>query len=165
MSGPSQRASGPAGQPKRKPNTIDLPTAKQMLPLVASIVRDIVDTRQRMTHLSGEQDVLDRERRNLTWESRRRRYMLADELNTASKAYTSAVSELSRLGVNLVDETAGTVDFPTKINGRPAAFTWQIGEDGVGYWRYAGEEQRRPIPTDWQHGTALRTRSETAGGQ
>lgn len=165
MSGPSQRATGPTGQPKRKQNAIDLTTARQMLPLVESIVRDIVDTRKRLANLSSEQDVLDRERRSLTWESRRRRYSVTDELSTANKAYSAAVGELSQLGVSLVDPTAGCVDFPTRINGRPAAFTWQMGEDGVGYWRYAGEDQRRPIPTDWQQGTALRSRGETAAGQ
>lgn len=161
MSGPSQRASGPTDQPKRKPNAIDLSTARQMLPLVRSIVQDIVDKKQQLAHLSGEQDMLDRERRSLTWESRRRRYSLSDELNTTSKAYTAAVGELTQLGVSLVDDAAGSVEFPTRINGRPAAFSWQMGEDGVRYWRYAGEEQRRPIPTDWQQGTALRSRAES----
>jgi hypothetical protein len=165
MSGPSQRATGPTGQPKRKQSAIDLSTARQMLPLVQSIVRDILDTRQKMTHLSGEQDVLDRERRSLTWESRQRRYSLTDELNTANKAYSAAVGELGQLGVNLVDDDAGRVDFPTRINGRPAAFSWQMGEDEVGFWRYAGEDQRRPIPTDWQQGTALRSRADAASGQ
>jgi hypothetical protein len=161
MSGPSQRASGPTDQPKRKPNAIDLSTARQMLPLVRSIVQDIVDKKQQLAHLSGEQDMLDRERRSLTWESRRRRYSVTDDLNLASKAYSAAVGELTQLGVSLVDDAAGSVEFPTRINGRPAAFSWQMGEDGVRYWRYAGEEQRRPIPTDWQHGTALRSRAES----
>ncbi len=161
MSGPSQRATGPTDQPKRKPNAIDLSTARQMLPLVRSIVQDIVDKKQQLAHLSGEQDTLDRERRALTWESRRRRYSVADDLNTTSKAYSAAIGELTQLGVSLVDDAAGSVEFPTRINGRPAAFSWQMGEDGVRYWRYAGEEQRRPIPTDWQHGTALRSRAES----
>ena len=105
--------------------------------------------------------MLDRERRSLTWESRRRRYSLTDELNTTSKAYSAAIGELTQLGVSLVDDAAGSVEFPTRINGRPAAFSWQMGEDGVRYWRYAGEEQRRPIPNDWQPGTALRSRAES----
>ena len=58
MSGPSQRATGPSGQPKKKTSSIDLSTARQMLPLVESIVRDIVDTRKQLSHLSGEQDTL-----------------------------------------------------------------------------------------------------------
>ena len=164
MSTPSQRATGPAGQPKKKAQAIDLSTARQMLPLVASIVRDIVDTRKQLTHLSGEQDTLDRERRSLSWESRRRRYSLTDELNTVNTAYTSAVGELSQLGVSLVDADDGAVDFPTRINGRPAAFSWRMGEEGVRYWRYDGEEQRRPIPTDWQQGTALRGRGNSDSG-
>ena len=39
------------------------------------------------------------------------------------------MGELSGLGVSLVDDEAGEVDFPTKINGRPAAFSWRLGED------------------------------------
>ena len=59
------------------------------------------------------------------------------------------MSELSALGVSLSDDETGEVDFPTKINGKSAAFTWKLGEEAVRFWRYSGEEQRRPIPADW----------------
>ena len=161
MSGSShKRASEPTGKPKKKAAAIDLSTARQMLPLVRSIVTDIVDQKRRLADLSHEQDILDRERRSLTWESRRRRYTVTDEVTQTERNYTTAVGELASLGVTLVDPDAGRVDFPTRINGRPAAFSWQVGEDVVGFWRYAEEEQRRPIPTDWQHGTALRVRGD-----
>jgi hypothetical protein len=161
MSGSSnKRASESAGKPKRKPATIDLSTARQMLPLVRSIVRDIVDQRRRLADLTQEQDVLDRERRSLTWESRQRRYTLSDERSRTEKNYATAIGELNELGVSLIDADAGRVDFPTRINGRAAAFSWQSDEEAVGFWRYAGEEMRRPIPTDWQPGTALRVRGD-----
>lgn len=161
MSGsPNKRASESADRPKRKPTAIDLSTARQMLPLVRSIVRDIVDNKQRLADLVKEQSVLDRERRSLTWESRRRRYAVSDERTRAERGYATAVDELVKLGVALVDATAGQVDFPTRINGRPAAFSWQTGEEAVGFWRYTGEDLRRPIPTDWQPGTALRVRND-----
>jgi hypothetical protein len=161
MSGSShKRASELPGKPKRKAGAIDLSTARQMLPLVRSIVTDIIDQKRRLADLSHEQDILDRERRSLTWESRRRRYAVTDEVSQTERNFTTAVGELSRLGVTLVDPDAGRVDFPTRINGRPAAFSWQVGEEGVGYWRYAEEDLRRPIPTDWQHGTALRVRGD-----
>jgi hypothetical protein len=161
MSGSSnKRASESAGKPKRRAATIDLPTARQMLPLVRSIVRDIVDQKQRLTDLVTEQRTLDLERRNLTWESRRRRYLVTEEVSQAERHFATAVGELSQLGVSLTDPIAGRVDFPTRINGRPAAFSWQMGEDGVGFWRYAEEDLRRPIPTDWQPGTALRPRRD-----
>jgi hypothetical protein len=129
-----------------------------MLPLVRSIVTDIVDTRHRLTELSAEQDALDSNRRGLDWAARQRRYAVHEDVARTEKHLTGAVTELTALGLTLVDSVAGQVDFPTRINGRPAAFSWRLGEEGVGHWRYSGEEHRRPIPADWQPGAPLRTR-------
>ncbi|OWK38324.1 DUF2203 domain-containing protein [Fimbriiglobus ruber] len=160
MSSSPNRASNPTGKPRRKDVTVDLSTARQMLPLVRSIVADIVTSRQHLNRFATEQELLDDNRRALDWSGRRRRYALHDELAQVEKNLTTAVSELDSLGLLLVDPDAGTVDFPTKINGRPAAFSWQLGEDGVAHWRYNGEQQRRPIPADWQQGAPLRARSD-----
>ena len=119
-----------------------------MLPLVRSIVADIVDSKKALTDLSSEQDQLDRNRRQLEWSARDRRYSLRDEVAKAEQNYGKALTELDDLGVSLVDLANGRVDFPTRINGRSAAFSWQIGEEAVAHWRYAEEEQpgrSRPI--------------------
>jgi hypothetical protein len=160
MSSSPNRASHSAGKPRRKDVSVDLTTARRMLPLVKSIVADIVDTQNRMTRLAPERDALDDSRRALDWASRQRRYAVHDELTQAETALTNAVTELDAIGVTLVDRNACLVDFPTRINGRQAAFSWRLGEDGVGHWRYAGEKSRRPIPTDWQPGTPIRLRSD-----
>jgi hypothetical protein len=139
---------------------LDLPTARQMLPLVRSIVTDIVETRHRLAELSVEQDVLDSNRRGLNWTNRQRRYAVHDEVAQSEKHLAGAVTELNALGLTLVNSTDGQVDFPTRINGRPAAFSWRLGEEGVGHWHYTGEEKRRPIPADWQTGSPLRSRGE-----
>jgi len=149
MSNTPNRASNPAGKPRKKDIALDLSTAQQMLPLVKSIVSDIVTSRQAITKLTPEQDRLERHRRDLVWLERQRRYQLKDEIIAAEKLLTSALTELTDLGVNLVDGEAGEVDFPTKINGRSAAFTWKFGEDTLRNWHYTGEEQLRPIPKDW----------------
>ncbi len=164
MNNAPKKPSESDGSGERKANAIDLPTARHMLPLVRSIVSDIVTTRKQMAALTREQEFLDQERRHLSWESRHRRYSLTDERNQVEQRYASAVGELTQLGVALIDPEQGRVDFPTRINGRAAAFTWEVGDDGVGYWRYAEEDQRRPIPNDWKPGTALRIRPETAHG-
>jgi hypothetical protein len=157
-SSPNRASRQPAGKPRRRDVTLDLPTARQMLPLVRSIVADIVDTNQRLAELSTEQEALDRNRRALDWAARQRRYAVTEEVAQSEKSLTGAVSELDALGLSLVDAQAGRVDFPTRINGRPAAFSWRLGEDAVDHWHYAGEEHRRPIPADWQPGAPLRTR-------
>ncbi len=151
MSTTPNRAGNPAGKPRRSKDegTLDFPTARQMLPLVRSIVTDIVSSRTALSRLVPEQERLDRHRRELVWQERQRRYQLSEEIRTAESALTSASAELTALGVGLVDADAGEVDFPTRINGRPAAYCWKYGEDALGHWRYSGEQQRRPVPTDW----------------
>jgi hypothetical protein len=162
MSNTPNRASNPAGKPRKKDITLDLSTAQQMLPLVRSIVTDIVTSRQAITKLTPEQDRLERHRRDLVWLERQRRYQVKDELAAAEQILNLALSELTGLGVSLIDGEVGEVDFPTRINGRPAAFTWKLGEDGLRGWHYSGEEQLRPIPTEWaqtNHVTPIRLRN------
>lgn len=159
MSNTPNRATNPAGKPRKKEITLDLTTARQMLPLVKSIVSDIVTTRRTLNKLAPEQERLERQRRDLVWQERQRRYQVTDEIAAAEKALAVAVGELNGLGVTLVDDEAGEVDFPTKVNGRTAAFSWVAGEDGLRHWHYSDEESRRPIPADWDKaGTVTPTR-------
>ena len=157
MSNTPNRATNPAGKPRKKDIALDLTTARQMLPLVRSIVTDNVSSRTTLDRLAPEQERLDRHRRDLAWQERQRRYQLRDEIAAAEKSLVSAVGELTALGVSLLDAEAGEVDFPTKSNGRPAAYNWKLGEEAVRFWHYAGEEQRRPIPTDWDQTAATAT--------
>jgi hypothetical protein len=156
MNDTPRRAFGASAKSKRKDVNLDLPTARQMLPLVMSIVRDIVDRRSLLNQLHPERDSLDRHRRDLAWVERDRRYRIQEEIVAAEGAFKQAVSELRDLGVAPLDGESGRVAFPTRINGRSAVFTWQPGEDGVQFWSYEDEDLRRPIPTDWVPGTPLR---------
>ncbi|CAN5257811.1 DUF2203 family protein [soil metagenome] len=158
----SPRNASESREQSRRPDVhLDLSTARQMLPYVQSIVTDVVDTTQKLTRMVPVQDALDDARRSLNWANRSQRYALKDDLQTAEENLAAAVSELDTLGVKLADPKSGTVDFPTRINGRPAAFTWQLGDDALRFWHYQGEEHRRPIPVDWNAtGTLNRYRSE-----
>jgi hypothetical protein len=161
MSNTPNRASNPAGKPRKKEITLDLTTARKMLPLVQSIVTDIVASRRAINALTPEQERLERQRHDLVWQERQRRYQVADEIVAAEKALATAVGELNGLGVAIIDDEAGEVDFPTKVNGRSAAFSWLLGEDELRHWHYSDEEFRRPIPTDWDKvagATATRSR-------
>ena len=161
MNSSPKRASDTSGKSPRNEASIDLSTARQMLPYVRSIVTDVVTTNAKLSELSPEQEALDDVRRNLNWHSRQRRYAITDEIRTAEETLTQAETELASLGVKLADRSNGVVDFPTRINGRAAAFSWQLGEDALRFWRYAGEEIRRPIPVDWHAaGTLSRYQSE-----
>lgn len=162
MSPTPNRASNSASSKTRSKNvTLDLTTARKMLPLVRNIVSEIVGTRKHLDHLTTEQEALDDMRRSLDWTGRQRRYTVHDEVNRAEHTLSQAVRELNGLGVKLLDPTDGRVDFPTKINGRPAAFCWQLGQEELDQWHYSGEAHTRSLPKDWQYGTPLRTRSES----
>ena len=156
MNDTPRRAFGASAKSKRKDVNLDLPTARQMLPLVESIVRDIVDRKHLLEKLHPEQENLERHRRDLAWQERARRYHIQEEITAAEGAFKQAITELRDLGIALVDGEAGRVAFPTRINGRPAVFTWQPGEDNVLFWSYEDEEVRRPIPKEWVPGTPLR---------
>ena len=158
MSNTPNRAGNSTGKSRRKELVLDLPTARQMLPLVRSIVMDIVSTRGSLVNLAPEQERLDRHRRDLAWQERQRRYQVGEEITAAEKSLNIAVNELQGLGVSLVDAESGEVDFPTRINGRSAAFSWRHGEERLEFWHYSGEELRRPIPADWQLTSAVPSR-------
>jgi hypothetical protein len=160
MSNSPNRAFGSSAKSKRKEVNLDLSTARQMLPLVRSIVRDIIEKDAELLKLHPEQDSLDRHRHDLVWAERDRRYRLHEEISATEKALKAAVNELSDLGINLVDRDHGRVAFPTRINGRPAQFSWQVGEENVIFWSYEEEEIRRPIPSDWVPGTPLRLKGK-----
>jgi hypothetical protein len=156
MNDTPRRAFGASAKSKRKDVNLDLPTVRQMLPLVKSIVADIVDRRSHLNRLHPEQETLERHRRDLAWQERARRYQVQEEIVATEGAYKQAVHELRELGLAIVDVNRGRVAFPTRINGRPAVFTWEPGEDSVSFWSYEDEELRRPIPSEWVPGTPLR---------
>ncbi len=62
MSNTPKRAFGSSAKSKRKEVNLDLSTARQMLPLVRSIVKDIIEKQTELQRLHPEQDSLDRHR-------------------------------------------------------------------------------------------------------
>jgi hypothetical protein len=90
MSSSPNRASQSPGKRRPKDVSLDLTTARRMLPLVKSIVADIVDTQNRLSRLVPERDALDDNRRVLDWASRQRRYAVHDEFTQAEKALHGA---------------------------------------------------------------------------
>ncbi|QVL32831.1 DUF2203 family protein [Telmatocola sphagniphila] len=149
MKNPSQRTFGSFSNKNRKTAEFDIQTANRMLPLVKQIAQDMSANSLRRCKLQRELNQLDAFRRELTWESRSRRYRIVEELGTCDSEMKSAMQELKQLGISVVDDTHSRIGFPTNINNRPAYFTWQPPEEQVQFWNYRDEEARRPIPSDW----------------
>ncbi len=121
--------------------------ANQMLPLVASIVRDLV-TEFQILRVAG------RERRSLEVERGGRRDddprlgALREDVAELSSRIEGYLQELSDLGVEVRDLELGLVDFPTLIDGEPAYLSWRRGEERVCWWHPAdrGFSERAPVP-------------------
>jgi hypothetical protein len=156
MSGYSKRASNSSKSSSRTEVVLDLPTVTKMLPLVQRIVDELMSVEQQHGHLLTEQEFLDRNRRNLSWPERKRRYDIQDDINRAERGRRDLVSELEALGISVIDPTFGRIGFPTIVNTKPAYFSWQPGEDEVLFWHFAGDtSKRRPIPASWKLDTPL----------
>ena len=150
MKGHPKRASRPSRSQDRSGIVLDLPTVRKMLPLVRQIISDLLEAEQKLGGLLWEQGGLDRNRKDLTWPERQRRYFLLDEANKLEQRRKDTISELKELGVAVLDSAHGRVGFPTIVNQRPAFFSWRPDEDEVNFWHFAGDdERRRPIPVSW----------------
>src|SRR4051812_4712574 len=137
MKGHPKRASRPSRSQDRSGIVLDLPTVRRMLPLVRHIVGDLLDVEQKLGGLLWEQSGLDRNRRDLSWPERQRRYHLQDEVTKLEQKRQGAAAELSELGVKLLDGAHGRVGFPTIVNTKPAYFSWQPVETDVAFWHFA----------------------------
>ncbi|HEV3143735.1 MAG TPA: DUF2203 family protein [Gemmataceae bacterium] len=145
---------------RRKNQSVDLITARRMLPLVQRIVSDFLTDRQELNRFQFEEEGLERNKRNLSWPERQRRYAVQGELVRLEGRLEEEQQELAQLGAILVNEITGQIGFPTLVNGRPAFFSWQMGEENVIFWHFDGEMVRRPIPPNWNEGSSIRLISQ-----
>ena len=145
----SNRGSSKSTKSRRRAKPLDLPTARRMLPLVERIVTDILRDQKELNRFSFEQEGLDRDRHGLTWPERERRYAVQGEVTRLQSRMDDQVKELDQLGTILMNRGIGLVGFPTIVNGKPAYFSWQFGENGVNHWHFDGEDTRRSIPPHW----------------
>jgi hypothetical protein len=120
-----------------------------MLPLVGHIAGDIVRHHERLARLRPEQAVLDGRRQTLDWPGRARRYQLQEEIAAVQTDLGKACAELEGLGLVLLHGPSGLIGFPTIVNDRRAFFSWRPGEEGPGYWNFAGDDVRHPVPAAW----------------
>jgi hypothetical protein len=166
MKGSPKRASNSPRRTARTPVLMELPTVERMLPLVQRIVADLLASEQENGSLLWELEGLDRNRRELNWPERQRRYYIQDEITRVKDRRKDVEAELTVLGVDLVDAVHGRVGFPTIVNAKPAYFSWQPGDVGVGFWHFAeGDVRRRPIPENWRAPTATApARRKRSGG-
>src|SRR5437016_210997 len=116
----SSKGDRATGAPETPEVAYSLKTVQKMLPLVGRIVDDIKSRQHALQQLEPEQQRLDRQRRDLTWPERKRRYQLQEEVTRAERALAEVRDELAGLHVALLDDDQGRVGFPTMVNNRRA---------------------------------------------
>ncbi len=128
------------------------------LPLVRSIVRDIVGLHQDIT---GRRERFRSVRRRhagspaddeSVYEQEMRQ--LEEELARDEDRLDSFSEELSKIGGVLTDPVLGTVDFPTLMDGDRVWLCWQLDEPDVRFWHASGcgESERLPLTEDEHNG-------------
>jgi hypothetical protein len=145
--------------PERNETVLSLKTVQKMLPLVQQIAHDIVTSHAAIARLHPEEERLDRQKRDLGWPERKRRYEIKEELARADKDLEIAHAELHDLGLAVLDELLGRIGFPTMVNNRRAYFSWLLGDEKLHTWRFADEDVDRPIPASWLKELALTSKS------
>ncbi len=149
-----------ASDASEKPEVVlSLRMVQRMLPLVQRIVDDILTRQRNLSRLLPEESRLDRERRQLDWPARQRRYRLKEEVAGVEHDLQGAKDELGELGVTLLDCERGRVGFPTMVNNRRAYFSWQPGDESLHSWHFAEECTCRPIPQAWLREISLSNKS------
>lgn len=119
-----------------------------MLPLVRSIVADISDVFRNVT---GRRADLHRLLRR---GPRKSNDHYSDEIAESRADLQGEYDriwryreELDTLGVILRNAEEGWIDFPTKIDGSEAFYSWHFGEAEISFWRYASNSvtTRKPV--------------------
>lgn len=122
--------------------------ANATLPLVRAIVGDlaplsseVVDRRQRLSHLLAGRKVDDSD------PYARELAQIKEELEKDTARLQSYVQELHDLGVEPKSGPEGLVDFPAMMDGRLVYLCWKLGESEVGFWHEVegGFAGRQPL--------------------
>lgn len=157
MNSPAENMAWPSSDKAESRSVIfGLTTVRRMLPLARHIVDEILHEQRSLAVLQLEQELLDKQRRTLSWPQRSRRYRLREEIAERDESLRKALAELDSLGVVLLDAETGRVGFPTLVNDLQAYFSWQPEDEDVENWHFIQESGRRPIPRAWLEKTAAR---------
>jgi hypothetical protein len=133
---------------KTGPRLFTLTEAQKMLPLVRSIVRDVVDRygtfKERLEFYRLAQEA---RKDGVPPPDGYNKDRLKDEIERLKDQVMSVVGELTSLGVELRDYEEGMVDFPARLGEDIVYLSWKVGESKIGYWRPldGGDGPRRAL--------------------
>lgn len=128
--------------------SFEVADANRILPLVRSIVTDIVANYRRMRELTREQRALKADAASPTAQAAiAAMAAVKTEAEERSARMDDYVRELAELNVDLKDPERGLVDFACDRGGRIVLLCWELGEPSVEHWHGVDENffDRRPM--------------------
>jgi hypothetical protein len=134
------------GQKPRKYFTVE--SANKMLPLVRSIVTDIVAKFGELNELRNRLEILQGSRREALSDAHREEVEEVErDFERRKNELQVLVDELRSLGVELKGPE-GLVDFPAQMDDREVYLCWKMGEPEVMFWHEidAGFKGRQHLP-------------------
>ncbi len=126
----------------------DLEEAERMLPLVKTIVRQIVDDFKLQREKSAE---FDQYKQSLRPAPSRADLILLkgreEEVDEIDRSVAQGLRELAELGVEFKDFGIGLIDFPSLRGDEIVYLCWKLDEEKIGYWHPldTGFTGRQPI--------------------
>jgi hypothetical protein len=136
MAGPKSFAPEPvfSSRPRRR---FTLEQANKALPLVKRVVGDIVEARERATHLQAQ----------LEASTGKQHESVQGQLDGTIDRLHVYLDELTEIGCELKDFQVGLVDFIGRHQGREIYLCWKLGEEKIAYFHEinAGFAGRMPV--------------------
>lgn len=139
---------------KGKTKYFTVESANRTLPLVRSIVTDIVEKFRELNELHARLEVLQGSRREALLDAHREEVEDVErEFDKKKTELKTVVDELHGLGVQLKGPE-GLVDFPAMQEGREVYLCWKLGEPEVMFWHEldAGFAGRQHLTADMTAG-------------
>jgi hypothetical protein len=140
MAAPQFSTFPPRNNKSRSARKFTLQDANRSLPLVARIVRDIVNTHERATQLQGKLEAAP---------AAKDAAAVRNQLEESLGRLQDYVNELTTIGVALKDYETGLIDFPSRHQGREIYLCWKLGEEKIEAWHelHTGFAGRQPVST------------------
>ncbi len=129
--------------------TFTLKEAKELLPILESLLRKALDSKKRAEEIDGEFQKVNARimmhggvSLNIVPLAR-----LRAERDKLGQITTDTLAEIAALGVQIKDLDIGLLDFPCVVEGRIVLLCWKLGEETITHWHGVEEgfAGRKPI--------------------
>ena len=125
--------------------TFTLAEAQTLLPVLESLLRSAITSKQLMEEVEAEMQALTHRiflnggtHVDVVATARRKA-----ERAKAEQRAKDALAEIDSIGVQVKDIDMGLLDFPCEVEGRIVLLCWKMGEGSITHWHSPGGRLRR----------------------